>query len=36
VCNAAAQEPRKLTAIGSADVGTVRDGRALLLGDGRD
>ena len=36
VCNAAAQEPCKLTAIGTANVATVRDGRTLLLGDGRE
>lgn len=36
VCNAAAQEPCKLTAIGSAGVAAVRDGRTLLLADGRE
>ncbi len=36
VCNAAAQEPCKLTAIGSAEVAAVRDGRTLLLADGRE
>jgi endonuclease YncB( thermonuclease family) len=36
VCNAAAQEPCKLTAIGSANVAAVRDGRTLLLADGRE
>ena len=36
VCNAAAQEPCKLTAIGSANVAVVRDGRTLLLADGRE
>ena len=36
VCNAAAQEPCKLTAIGSAKVAAVRDGRTLLLADGRE
>ena len=36
VCDAAAQEPCKLTVIGSANVVAVRDGRTLLLGDGRD
>ena len=36
VCNAAAQEPCKLTADGSANVVAVRDGRTLLLGDGRE
>ena len=35
-CNAAAQEPCKLTGIGTADVATVRDGRTLLLKDGRE
>ena len=36
VCNAAAQEPCKLTAIGTANVAAVRDGRTLLLDDGRE
>src|SRR5664279_539165 len=36
VCNAAAQEPCKLTTIGSANVAAVRDGRTLLLADGRE
>src|SRR5664280_3047932 len=36
VCNAAAQEPCKLTTIGTATVATVRDGRTLLLADGRE
>ncbi len=36
VCNAAAQEHCQLTAIGTANVATVRDGRTLLLGDGRE
>jgi endonuclease YncB( thermonuclease family) len=36
VCNAAAQEPCKLTAIGTANVGLVRDGRTLSLTDGRE
>ena len=36
VCNAAAQEGCKLTAIGSANVAVVRDGRTLLLADGRE
>jgi endonuclease YncB( thermonuclease family) len=35
-CNAAAQEPCKLTGIGTADVAAVRDGRTLLLKDGRE
>ena len=36
VCNAAAQDGCKLTAIGSANVAVVRDGRTLLLADGRE
>jgi endonuclease YncB( thermonuclease family) len=36
VCNAAAQEPCKLTAIGTADAGLVSDGRTLSLTDGRE
>src|SRR5664279_1287554 len=36
VCNAAAQDDCKLTAIGSANVAVVRDGRTLLLADGRE
>jgi endonuclease YncB( thermonuclease family) len=36
VCNAAAQEPCKLVAFGTATVAAVRDGRTLLLGDGRE
>jgi endonuclease YncB( thermonuclease family) len=36
VCNAIAQEPCKLTAIGPANVAAVRDGRTLLLSDGRE
>ena len=36
VCNATAQEPCKLTAIGTANVAAVRDGRTLLLDDGRE
>jgi endonuclease YncB( thermonuclease family) len=35
-CNAAAQEPCRLTAIGTANVAAVRDGRTLLLDDGRE
>jgi hypothetical protein len=31
VCNAAAQEPCRLTAIGTASVAAVRDGRTLML-----
>ncbi len=34
VCNAAAQEPCKLTAISSTNVAAVRDGPTLLLADG--
>src|ERR1700687_2883421 len=34
--DAAAQEPCKLTAIGPANVAAVRDGRTLLLSDGRE
>jgi hypothetical protein len=36
VCNAAAQEACKLTAIGTANVAAMRDGRRLLLADGRE
>jgi len=36
VCNAVAQEPCKLTTIGTAQVAAVRDGRTLLLADGRE
>jgi len=36
VCNAAAQETCKLTTIGTANVAAVRDGRTLLLADGRE
>ncbi|HEY5305392.1 MAG TPA: thermonuclease family protein [Pseudolabrys sp.] len=36
VCNAAAQEPCKLTAIGTANAGIIRDGRTLTLADGRE
>jgi len=36
VCDAAAQERCKLTAIGTANVDVVRDGRTLLLADGRE
>ena len=36
VCNAIAQEPCKLTAIGPANAVAVRDGRTLLLSDGRE
>ena len=36
VCNAAAQDGCKLTAIGTANVAAVRDGRTLLLDDGRE
>ncbi len=36
VCNAAAQERCKLTTIGTANVAVVRDGRTLLLDDGRE
>ncbi len=35
-CNAAAQEPCKLTSIGTGDVAAARDGRTLLLSDGRE
>src|SRR5665213_3260475 len=35
-CNAAAQEPCKLTSIGTGDVAATRDGRTLLLSDGRE
>ncbi len=36
VCNAAAQESCKVTPIGTAKVAAVRDGRTLLLDDGRE
>lgn len=36
VCNAAAQERCKFTAIGTTNVAAVRDGRTLLLDDGRE
>lgn len=36
VCNAAAQEPCKLAAIGTTNVAAVRDGRTLLLANGRE
>ncbi len=36
MCTAAAQEPCRLTAIGTANVAAVRDGRTLLLADGRE
>jgi endonuclease YncB( thermonuclease family) len=36
MCNAAAQEGCKLTAIGTANVAAIRDGRTLLLDDGRE
>jgi len=36
VCNATAQELCKLTAIGTANVAIVRDGRTLTLDDGRE
>jgi endonuclease YncB( thermonuclease family) len=36
VCSAVAQESCKLTAIGMATVASVRDGRTLLLADGRE
>jgi endonuclease YncB( thermonuclease family) len=36
VCDAVAQEPCKLTAIGMATVAAARDGRTLLLGDRRE
>src|ERR1700690_652058 len=36
VCDAAAQERCKLTAIGTANVDVVHDGRTLLLADGRE
>jgi endonuclease YncB( thermonuclease family) len=35
-CNATAEEPCKLTNIGTGDAAAARDGRALLLGDGRE
>ncbi len=35
-CNAAAQERCQLTAIGTVNVATARDGRTLLLSDGRE
>src|ERR1019366_2388950 len=36
VCHAAAQERCRLTAIGPANVAAVRDGRTLMLDDGRE
>ena len=36
VCNAVAQEPCTRTTIGTANVAAVRDGRTLLLADGRE
>ena len=36
VCDAAAQERCRLTTIGTANVAAVRDGRTLLLSDGRE
>src|SRR5664279_4851542 len=36
MCNAAAQEPCKLTPMGVAKATAVRDGRTLLLEDGRE
>ena len=36
VCNAVAQERCKLTAIGTANVAAVRDGRTLMLDDSRE
>jgi len=36
VCNAVAQEACKLTAIGTANIAAVRDGRSLMLDDGRE
>ena len=36
VCSAAAQEACKLTSLGTATVAGVRDGRTLLLADGRE
>jgi hypothetical protein len=36
MCSAAAQEPCKLTPIGVANATAVRDGRTLLLEDGRE
>jgi len=36
VCSAAAQEPCTLEPIGAANVAAVRDGRTLLLDDGRE
>ncbi len=35
-CSAVAQEPCKLTTIGTATVAGIRDGRTLLLADGRE
>jgi endonuclease YncB( thermonuclease family) len=35
-CSAAAQERCKLTAIGTANIAAVRDGRTLMLDDGRE
>ena len=36
MCNAAAQERCRLTAVGTANVVAVRDGRTLMLDDGRE
>ena len=36
VCNAVAQEAYKLTAIGTANTAAMRDGRTLMLDDGRE
>jgi endonuclease YncB( thermonuclease family) len=36
MCNAAAQEGCKLSALGTANVAAVRDGRTLMLDDGRE
>ena len=36
VCSAAAQDACKLSPIGTASVAAVRDGRTVLLGDGRE
>jgi endonuclease YncB( thermonuclease family) len=36
MCNAVAQESCKLTAIGTANIAAVRDGRTLMLEDGRE
>jgi hypothetical protein len=35
-CVAVAEEPCKLTSIGTAKIAAVRDGRTLLLEDGRE